>query len=994
MRREPGGAAFRGQRLSEWIADTPGRATVPDDPDSLLALVTVLGRWAGDPRVDEGRWRTLLDEARDVPRDPGRRDTLLRRYLTAVANDASAHPYPAVVENAFPPPLSQVYLRPHLAEPDARAASSGQDQAGGRMPAQDVVDMDEDCLVVGGPGMGKSSLLRQCVLTLTRRPAGEVPVRILAADLLGPGSVAELIANAVRRDLSGHEPRIIWSPEFFAVAPAAGARWLLLVDGLDEIVGVTARREVVEKLAALARENTAPGYRIILTTRPLSGLELDSLLAYVRWRPVRWEIQPFTPDDIHVLAVTWYRALELPGPELMADRFVALLSRMRLTELAATPLMASIMCQLHALLPDAELPRTRGEIYYRFTLQLHRRLNSDGESGVRAQTHRALRRYGDDATTRADRTLDRLPELITALAVRRRAGDTAPALEIVATHALAACPASVPAEDWRSVLDSALRRSGLLDIRRGDFELLHQTLADYLIARHHLDRMRTIREIFALRRHRRYVHWSAPRQDPSLLGFVLDPGTWGQADETLPADLEQAALELVTSGRLEGCRFLAAQRRLGTGLPPSVVAKMREVVEHLIDSQSSVDTRVQAARILADLDRDQGLAALEGLAAIPSHIDPFAAARGVAALDIARGTRLLCAMAENVRLRERRVDAARLLAQLDPLQGAQRLAAIARDRPASGSMRVAAARSLLPLDPLLAAELLEAQARDESSLAWDRAEAAFALVTVNLGPGASLLETAVVEALRESDRVLRANAEQAVRRLVEVDPQRAVALVHERLDERPSRRDRAWLTKLATDLLQPVVPNEQDTEPLEHSSAWITIQLAHLTPIVNSPDYRRGLIASPEHNDRLPAGLAPSLDDPRAADLLYKISNDTNLRPTQRLIAACQLARFGDPRATALLTAYAEDPSFGLIRNISAARWLAAGGDELGMALLERIARGNLGLFDRLKAIEGVAALDRDHALSLLHEIRQDRPFWRLDQALVLRLARKYLSAP
>ena len=52
-----------------------------------------------------------------------------------------------------------------------------------------------------------------------------------------------------------------------------------------------------------------------------------------------------------------------------------------LADLARIPLMASILCQLHAVAPNQPLPAGRGQIYADFISLLYKRQHAAGASG-------------------------------------------------------------------------------------------------------------------------------------------------------------------------------------------------------------------------------------------------------------------------------------------------------------------------------------------------------------------------------------------------------------------------------------------------------------------------------------------------------------------------------------------------------------------------------------------------------------------------------------
>ena len=152
--------------------------------------------------------------------------------------------------------------------------------------------------------------------------------------------------------------------------------------------------------------------------------------------------------------------------------------------LARNPLMASMLCQLYAHRPGWLLPQGRTALYTAFLDLLHEHRDAPGPGGLRAQTTAEMTRHGPAVLEAAHHVLDRLPELLEHLAAERHAGNAAPALDIIVTDPAAQTPGSFPLSKWHEFLHTSLRRSGLLTVRSGELAFLHETLLEYLAARH------------------------------------------------------------------------------------------------------------------------------------------------------------------------------------------------------------------------------------------------------------------------------------------------------------------------------------------------------------------------------------------------------------------------------------------------------------------------------------------------------------------------------
>jgi uncharacterized protein YjeT (DUF2065 family) len=558
----------------------------------ILAALPQIAQLQSDP-AHNTRWLEELDDEQIRIGGWPYPGPLLRAYLDAAMHVAQEHPYPGVVPGTRLP-LTTVHLRQQAqpATTEARAdtgTSSPAEFSGspGALWAQEVLDRDGDAVVIAGPGSGKSTLLRIGLITLAERwRAGRtgrwIPVHVPAANLAPPRPLHEALAARVSTDLNVADPTQEWPAQFFKTAPLRGVRWLVMVDGLDEITAPKARRRLVTKLA---NESAKPGspYRFVATTRPLSPGERaeDPLKG---WSARRYELLPFADEDLGRFAEQWFTVRELAEPERAARDFSSELQRRGLDDLPRIPLMATMLCQLYTAHPDRPLQKSRGQIYKDFLELLDERQRA---SALRAQTRAALQECGDDALTAAEKSLTNLQDLIACLAAERRTGNIAPALDILASQPEAARPKRFPEAEWRTFLDEILRSSGLLTVHAGEVVFLHQTLLEYFAAQHATrDAMTRARTYNALSRTARYWPWTdepdirprmwgrrfwkppASDSNHSFLGFLLDLGYAKPTDST-PV-LNRLLKRLATRGGFAGSKFIAHQAQLGTRLPNSV----------------------------------------------------------------------------------------------------------------------------------------------------------------------------------------------------------------------------------------------------------------------------------------------------------------------------------------------------------------------------------------------------------------------------------------
>ncbi|MFE0461271.1 NACHT domain-containing protein [Kitasatospora sp. NPDC058965] len=324
---------------------------------------------------------------------------LLRNLLEAQAASVDRLPYDVL--DVVEPPLSAIYVRQQVRAQSLReAAGSGEDDrkaktgtAGDRqgtgvpapdrdtvLPATDVLDRHVHLLVTGEPGSGKSTLANHLTWLLARiwlratgtaaAPTAEplVPLRIAARTLVGEGSSwSAALCEATRRSL-GHSLIAEPEPGLFT-GRVQGSRWLVLVDGLDEVTDRQERAGIIRAVAQHARADSA--YRFLITSRPLPESELAPLRAagFGGYR-----MEPFSEAELRHFAEQWFTAQDAEGPA--AGRFLQEVADGRLKELVRNPLLATIAAVGATLEPDRALPSNRVSLYRRFLEHLLRRTGS------------------------------------------------------------------------------------------------------------------------------------------------------------------------------------------------------------------------------------------------------------------------------------------------------------------------------------------------------------------------------------------------------------------------------------------------------------------------------------------------------------------------------------------------------------------------------------------------------------------------------------------
>jgi hypothetical protein len=871
-----------------------------------------------DNQIREGRWPF-----------PGR---LLRSYLDAAAHAAETHPW--VVPGTTPPPLTAVYVRQQAEATEMSAWPQSPFPAviGGteKLAAEVVFEGEDSCIVLAGPGAGKSSLLRSGMLNMVRSLLStgrgrEVPVRVLAADLAADlvdarRRVPEAIAASVETDLSAVEAMGTWPPEFFATEPLPGTRWLVLVDGLDEIVNRETRRKLVARLARLASSPGTLPYRFVIATRPLSG---DELPRGPGWAARRFELLPFAADQFADFATTWFSALGLAEPRHTAHQFAGAVENEAMSDLARTPLMATMLCQIYALTPDRIVPRGRSAAYQAFVELLNDRQYALTAGGIHAQITKTLGGYGPEAISAASKLADGSIDLVTRLAVGRHQGESRPAEELLADWTNPQRPAHVPHDVWRSFLTGLLRRSSLLAQRDGHFAFIHQTVQEFLAARAMAADPPTsagvaLTQLFGERKPRPWLpkRWNPPSDEEySYLGFLVD--AWRHQPGPT-----KALRYMATRTGISGCVFLAFLYGIGTVLDPSVVAAaIASAAKIAASGRSSASERSHAASVLAILDDPRGIELLASFASGSIHSEPrkhyyftFDRKLREAYRDIDRET------ARHLDALDRH-SAASYLAEVGDARGADALAALAADQQIIGDgeiYRALAAGNLAQMGDPRGISLLLNVASDTAVSVEARVSAAGHLADLNEPKGAEVMVALAADPLVPA--MARGNA---ARKLIELGDLRglenlAAILVDEYVAADYVRQDamEALVHAAACGSPEPLArvagsPGAGPQTRREAAEALLDIGYPGAVGMLAAITADPALTSIDRDQSDLRRGYPDRNRDPEENGRHARDAADPSLSIRERFEAARQLARNGDPRAPELLRAIAADPAAG-----------------------------------------------------------------------------------
>ncbi|QES48053.1 ATP-binding protein [Streptomyces venezuelae] len=402
-----------------------------------------------------------------APEGEGRDEAFRREYLELVSRSLDEiELFSFASERAARTKLSVAYVS--LRTTQEAVPHAPEDDGHGRRVESALKDADR-VLLRGEAGSGKTTLLQWLAVTAARGAFegelaawnGLVPVpvtlrRYAGRELPSP----EALLDEVAGPLTGHMPTA-WVDR-----QLAAGRALLLVDGVDELPAAE-RRAVRDWLRRLLL--AYPANRAVVTSRPAAAR--SDWLRAEGFRPVL--LDRMRPADLAEFVRQWHEAV-LDRDEELPDYERALLTslqnRPHLQSLAATPLLAALLCALH-LDRRGQLPRNRMELY-RIALEI---------LVQRRDAERCVPSGLDVQLTLTDK-LRLLQDLAWRLSDNGRNEIARQRAEVHVHYALGAMR-HLEGFEASAVLDHLVARSGVLrSPADGRIDFLHRSFQEYLAA--------------------------------------------------------------------------------------------------------------------------------------------------------------------------------------------------------------------------------------------------------------------------------------------------------------------------------------------------------------------------------------------------------------------------------------------------------------------------------------------------------------------------------
>jgi tetratricopeptide (TPR) repeat protein len=351
-----------------------------------------------------------------------------------------------------------------------RARSLDGDVATGLFDIKDVFrnltfsPRGRNLLFQGAPGSGKSTLLRYIAHNAYDHPTDlglnerylPLLVRLQSLASTSRASAEARLVEAVN-DAADYQLSVPQNSDFFSEWPIRqNAKWLLLLDGFDEVP--TGNRAKVIQLMQLYQSR---GCDLILTTRPTESLREDYARSFNRY-----QIDPFNESQQQLLATKWFGT--------GANTFIASVRAAGSDFLGSTPLLLTMAACVYESAKG--LPSRRMDLYKRFIADWweeaeSRQVRAELRNELGAElANYALEGLQDVAVTMTERSEITAVDKVVDEVASRFAQKFAKSIEVMRPQT----------ERYLEIMG---RRSGVFITRGRECEWLHRTFREYFCAK-------------------------------------------------------------------------------------------------------------------------------------------------------------------------------------------------------------------------------------------------------------------------------------------------------------------------------------------------------------------------------------------------------------------------------------------------------------------------------------------------------------------------------
>jgi HEAT repeat protein len=410
---------------------------------------------------------------------------LIAERSASTARDSEREVLRALVEARDLPSDQRARLEADYAALSGKRWHPGEKEEAPGAPFPDALKDARHAVIIGGPGIGKSTLVKHLARTCARGPDAtkadlnwaDAPTPVVVqlagfADALSarPTLTLRTFLDARLGEQGGEPLRIAIGDELSA------GRALVLLDGVDEVPDISGRVVVVRAVDAFIAEHAVN--RCIVTSRPYGYIRLAGDIEH-------FQMPNFSPEQVEIFVRQWQQAFErwrhpdapeLQGAEREAEAMVQEIRRNpKVAELATNPLMLVIVSLIRH--EGRRLPDQRVQLYQRAvntlldTWNQWRSLPQSDKGGARLAPDRLVRVLG----AIAEWTRRTKPTGVIHRTERKRE-----LVRILEDRELDEGDAEATAESY---LSAAAGRSGLLEERGQDiFAFWHPTFEEFLAA--------------------------------------------------------------------------------------------------------------------------------------------------------------------------------------------------------------------------------------------------------------------------------------------------------------------------------------------------------------------------------------------------------------------------------------------------------------------------------------------------------------------------------